>query len=153
MSFASCLEASAQDASSPTGTFITSSGEVKIYTLPSKLQAVVEGDDDKYYAINYYTWSDDSGDKIPGISLGQWWTDEKIKQFFPWGNDEVLAEKLAAGYRDFATASNNNLLEDNGDLKINGYENGGGFIFGNWDNNTPPPGVEQRPKGDTKKKM
>ena len=83
--------AHAQAAPVPVGSEIASSGVVKIYTLPSEMQTVVEGDDG-YYAINYYTWSDPKKDnEVPGISLGQWWTDKKIGKFFPWGDDEKLA--------------------------------------------------------------
>ena len=59
----------------PSGTEqITESGGVYIYTLPANLQTVVEGDDNKYYAINYYTWYDPKygeDGQVPGISLGQ----------------------------------------------------------------------------------
>ena len=91
-------------------------GVVEIYTLPVNMQAVIEGDDDKYYAINYYTYVNpkvnDPGkdDAIPGISAGLWWKDSQVGQFFPWGDDEDLAKRLSNGYEEFA--ENNNLLVD-----------------------------------------
>ncbi|MCB4411190.1 autotransporter domain-containing protein [Synechococcus sp. MU1611] len=141
--------AHAQAAPSPVGSEIASSGVVKIYTLPSEMQTVVEGDDG-YYAINYYTWSDPKSnpkiEEVPGISLGQWWTDEKIGKFFPWGDDEKLAERLSDGYRSYAETKG--LLDANGDLNLNGYDNGGGFIFGNWKGSPPLLGT-QRPDNDS----
>ena len=128
------------------GTFITNSEMVEIYTLPLRMQTVVEGDDNKYYAINYYTYVDPSTgkkDAVPGISNGQWWDDDLIGQFFPWGNDEELAKQLSAGYQDFADA--NDLLNSDGDLMLNGYDNGGGFIFENWDPKSGGPSGTQRP--------
>ena len=128
------------------GTFITNIEMVEIYTLPLRMQTVVEGDDNKYYAINYYTYVDPSTgkkDAVPGISNGQWWDDDLISQFFPWGNDEELAEQLSAGYQDFADA--NDLLTSDGDLMLNGYDNGGGFIFENWDPKSGGPSGTQRP--------
>ncbi len=104
------------------------------------MQTVVEGDDG-YYAINYYTWSDPKKDnEVPGISLGQWWTDNKIGKFFPWGDDENLAERLSDGYRSYAEA--NDLLDADGNLTLNGYFNGGGFIYDEWSGT--PVGI-QRP--------
>ena len=140
------------------GTKVTESGVVKIYTLPQYLQTVLEGDDGKYYAINYYTWvnpeESDGSDPIPGISVGSWWDDPQISMFFPWGDDEALAEELSGGYEDFAREAS--LLDDDGNLALNGYDNGGGFIFGNWDMRNhadpkvpPPEGVDQRPMGST----
>ena len=35
------------------GELIAESNKLYIYTLPSNMQTVVEGDDDKYYAVNY----------------------------------------------------------------------------------------------------
>ena len=126
----SVSSAHAQAAPSPAGAEIASSGVVKIYTLPSEMQTVVEGDDG-YYAINCYTWSDPKKDnEVPGISLGQWWTDKKIGKFFPWGADEKLAERLSDGYRSYAEA--NDLLDADGNLTLNGYFNGGGFIYDEW---------------------
>ena len=40
----------------PEGEHITESGVVQIRTLPEKAQAVLEGDDGKYYGIDYYTY-------------------------------------------------------------------------------------------------
>ena len=81
------------------GAKVTESGVVKIYTLPQDLQTVLEGDDGKYYAINYYTWvnpeESDGSDPIPGISVGSWWDDPQVSMFFPWGDDEALAEELS----------------------------------------------------------
>ena len=114
------------------GTFITNSDMVEIYTLPANLQSVVEGDDDKYYAINYYTYVNPQtsklDDAIPGISVGTWWDNADVNMFFPWGEDEKLAERLSIGYKKFA--EDNDLLGgtcevDNGtgdplDLCLNG---------------------------------
>ena len=138
--------AHAQAAPVPVGSEIASRGVVKIYTLPSEMQTVVEGDDG-YDAINYYTWSDPKKDnEVPGISLGQWWTDKKIGKFFPWGNDEKLAERLSDGYRSYADA--NDLLDADGNLTLNGYYNGGGFIYASW-SGTPPESI-QRPDNSSK---
>ncbi|QNI48966.1 autotransporter outer membrane beta-barrel domain-containing protein [Synechococcus sp. A15-60] len=121
-------------------------GVVEIYTLPVNMQTVIEGDDDKYYAINYYTYVNpkvnDAGrdDAVPGISAGLWWKDSQIGQFFPWGDDEDLAKRLSNGYEEFA--ENNNLLVD-GDLWLNDIFNGGGFIFDGWKGDLPPG--DQRP--------
>ena len=141
------------------GTKVAESGVVKIYTLPQDLQTVLEGDDGKYYAINYYTWVDPKeskgSDPIPGVSVGIWWDDPQVSMFFPWGDDDALAEELSGGYEDFATEAS--LLDGDGNLVLNGYDNGGGFIFGNWDMTKdadpkvpPPEGVNQRPIGSTK---
>ncbi len=136
------------------GKFITNSDMVEIYTLPQHLQSVLEGNDGKYYAINYYTWVDPTeGNKIteetlPGISVGTWWDDVQINMFFPWGGNEDLAEQLSSEYQTFA--NENNLLV-NGDLILNGYDNGGGFIFDNWSNNKPPESATQRPNKSSAK--
>ena len=87
------------------GEFITESesGVVKIYTLPAIMQTVIEGDHDKYYAINYYTYvnpeTSNLEDAVPGISVGSWWDDPQINMFFPWGEDGALAEQLSLGYQ------------------------------------------------------
>ncbi|WP_186469156.1 autotransporter outer membrane beta-barrel domain-containing protein [Synechococcus sp. A18-25c] len=126
-------------------------GVVEIYTLPVNMQTVIEGDDDKYYAINYYTYVNpkvnDAGrdDAVPGISAGLWWKDSQIGQFFPWGDDEDLAKRLSNGYEEFA--ENNNLLVD-GDLWLNDIFNGGGFIFDGWKGDLPPG--DQRPNNASK---
>ena len=62
--------------------------------------------------------------------------------------DEALAEQISLGYQQFA---NDELLEDNGDLVLNGYDNGGSFIFANWDNNDPPSDATQRPNKSNRK--
>ena len=127
------------------GQKITSDRMVEIWTLPSSMQTVVKGDDNKYYAINYYTYVDPSigsVDAVPGISNGEWWDNDTIGQFFPWGEDEALAEQLSVGYKAFAKA--NDLLTIDGDLVLNGYTNGGGFIFQNWAGRLAPAGT-QRP--------
>ena len=127
-------------------------GVVEIYTLPVNMQTVVEGDDDKYYAINYYTYVNpkvnDPGkdDAVPGISAGLWWKDSQIGQFFPWGDDEDLAKRLSNGYEKFA--KNNNLLVD-GDLWLNDVFNGGGFIFDSWKGSLPSG--NQRPNNTSER--
>ena len=85
--------------------------------------------------------------------MGTWWDNEDVNMFFPWGEDEKLAERLSLGYKTFA--EDNDLLGgdcdvDNGagdplDLCLNGYFNGGGFIFDNWDKNNPPKDAIPRP--------
>ena len=127
-------------------------GVVEIYTLPVNMQTVIEGDDDKYYAINYYTYvnpkENDPGieDAVPGISAGLWWKDSQVGQFFPWGDDEDLATRLSNGYEKFA--ENNNLLVE-GNLWLNDIFNGGGFIFDGWKGDLPPG--DQRPNNASKR--
>ena len=66
-----------------------------------------------------YLW--DLGEKIPKsicFSLGS--------------RRKVRRAAFCIGYQKFA---NDGLLEDNGDLILNEYNNDGGFIFANWDKN------------------
>ncbi|MCB4400469.1 autotransporter-associated beta strand repeat-containing protein, partial [Synechococcus sp. MU1625] len=151
LSLGLALSVSAVHAGPEGGQQITSDQMVEIWTLPSSMQTVVEGDDNKYYAINYYTYVDPIGgtkDAIPGISNGEWWDSESIGQFFPWGEDEDLAEQLSVGYKAFAEAGD--LLTIDGDLILNGYTNGGGFIFNNWAGKFAPAGTQRPGDGGQK---
>ena len=129
----------------PVGNLITTDDGVQVRTLPTGLQTVLEGTDGNYYAINYYTYFVPAAGDLPGISQKVWWDNNNISQFFPWGNDSELAKSLSAQYEIFAGSS----LDANGNLELNGFLNGGGFIYDNWET-TPPAGAIQRPNDSSK---
>ena len=145
ISLASSVEANAQI--DPVGTLITVDDMVKVYTLPSDRQTIIEGTDGLFYAINYYMYVTPNSDAdLPGISNAQWWTTNNISQFFPWGANPDLADRLSEQYQIFASD-----FLDNGNLILNTYTNGGGFIYGKWNGtNEIPMGAIQRPEASSK---
>ena len=111
----------------PVGVKEVNSGAVTVYSLPVNMQDILLVGDD-IYGINYYMWSDPGAKGIPGISVGDWFSDPITGKFFPWADDSFLAEKLSKEYSVRGGSSG-------GDIFINGYSNGGGFVYGNFENN------------------
>ncbi len=139
----------------------TATDSVAVYSLREKFQTILVGNDEKLYAVEYYITTTSS--KTPfGISLKKWVEPEKgISEFFSaWLNKEGLAKKLSENYQLFA--EENSLLgvsdlcvknpgvgKDNEDssLCLNRQNNGGGFIYSDWQTN-PPSSAVNRPDAE-----
>lgn len=129
---------------------VVKSGQVSVYELPEDYKQILLIDDKRIFAIEYSLYSTpDKGNilSLPGVSLGQWYSDEVTGKFFPWASDakdaEDLSRKLSAESKVFLEKNRGELLNNRGDLELYSYSNGGGFIYNSW--RTKEPTSKQRP--------
>ena len=109
--------------------------EVTVYKLPAKYKQILLTDDNKIYAIEYSLYSVPAEDKpnkpksLPGVSVGQWYSDDVTGKFFPWRNNSDLAKELSSESYSFLEENRPDLLDEDGNLNLYSYDNGGGFIY------------------------
>ena len=132
-------------AEEPTGQPIVNADQVDVYELPDEYKIILPGKDGKtFFGISYSMWSK-PGD-YPGISYGQWYQEsKKTGKFFPWRGNPELAQNLSSNYKIYAQSRLRDKLNEDGDILLYGYDNGGGFVYGDFKKGLSPEGSLNRP--------
>jgi autotransporter-associated beta strand protein len=132
-------------AEEPTGQPIVNADQVDVYELPDEYKVILPAKDGKtFFGISYSMWSK-PGD-YPGISYGQWYQEsKKTGKFFPWRGNPELAQNLSSNYKIYAQSRLRDKLNEDGDILLYGYDNGGGFVYGDFNKGQSPEGSLNRP--------
>ena len=112
---------------------------VDVYELPIKYKTILPSSDNKFYGVDYLMWSDpsESAGSKPGLSNPKYSNEKNTEKFFPWKGNESLAKELSDLYHAFAKESLGNDLNEEGNIVLHGFDNGGGFVYGGFDGDQP----------------
>ena len=100
---------------------------VDVYELPIEYKIIIPSSDNKFFGVDYSLWSNPSelaGTK-PGLFGLEYSNDKITTKFFPWKGSESLAKELSDLYYAFAKDDLGNDLNEEGNIILHGFDNGG----------------------------